>query len=153
MARYFKDLKELSAEIGREIGVSAYMTLTQEKIDAFANATGDNQWIHVDTDRAKEQSPFGSTIGHGFLTLSLASPFLSEIMQIRSVNMGINYGTEKVRFISAVPVNSQIRMRLTLANMTQESQGWKIFSNCQFEVAGIEKPACVATIITLLIES
>ena len=117
--KVFANLDELKQYVGQEIGVSDWCDITQERIDAFADATGDHQWIHIDVDRAKQESPYGAPIAHGFLTLSLAPKFMWEIYTLKGVKMGVNYGVNRVRFPAPVPAGSRLRARLAL----QELQG------------------------------
>ncbi|MEY2661339.1 MAG: hypothetical protein RLZZ123_2511, partial [Pseudomonadota bacterium] len=111
--RIFNTLQELAALVGQELATSDWIEITQERINLFAQATGDHQWIHVDAQRAKE-GPFGTTIAHGYLTLSLMPSFFDSAMQVKETRMGINYGVNKVRFTSPVPVGSRLRARITL---------------------------------------
>jgi acyl dehydratase len=138
-------LRSLKDFAGREIGVTDWFTVTQERIQQFAEATEDRQWIHVDRARAERESPYKTTIAHGFLTLSLLSHFMKQAVQIRSgVRMAINYGSNRVRFPSPVRAGSRIRARVSL-------QSWKELANCveavfvvSIEAEGAEKPCCVA---------
>src|SRR5689334_285052 len=111
--RTFQDLSELPALVGQEIAVSDWLTITQEQVNLFAQATGDHQWIHVDVERAKA-GPFGAPIAHGFLTLSLLPKFLESAIHVENTRMGVNYGLNKVRFTSPVPVGSRLRARIKL---------------------------------------
>lgn len=136
------------------------MTVTQEMVNLFAKATGDDQWIHTDADRAARESPYKQPIAHGFLTLSLAPKLMAEIYQIESVRMGVNYGANKVRFTNAVPVGSRIRMKAWLRQADKQNRNEtdgkelsvRAIIECVFEVEGYEKPACIAELITLLYE-
>lgn len=141
-------IEELNSLIGQELGVSEWLTITQERINAFADATGDHQWIHVDAEKAAKLTPFGSTIAHGFLTLSLMPQFSYELYEIKGVQMALNYGTNKVRFISPVPVNSRIRMRATLQSVEPVEGGVQMTVLGTFEREGQEKPVCVAEALT-----
>ncbi|TAG75117.1 MAG: MaoC family dehydratase, partial [Runella slithyformis] len=109
--KIFANLTALKAELGQELGSTPYLTVTQEMINDFAKATLDFQWIHVDVEMAKQHSPFKTPVAHGFLTLSLAPKFMSDLFQVTSVKMGVNYGANKIRFTSAVPAGSNVRMR------------------------------------------
>lgn len=129
-----------------ELGCSAWIEITQERVDRFADATGDHQWIHVDPDRAAA-GPFGQTIAHGYLTLSLAVPFVSEILGVEGVAMGINYGTNKVRFPAPVPVGSKLRACATLAAADEFDGGAQVSIDLVFEAEGTTKPVCVAQVI------
>ena len=139
-----KSLRDLEQRVGEELGVSPWVEITQERIDTFARAIEDFQWIHVDPERAK-RSPFGSTIAHGFLTLSLLS-HLSEItFGFTDRRMGINYGLNRVRFTSPVPVNSRVRARFTLQKLEKiEGDGVQVTWNVAVEIEGSTKPALVA---------
>ncbi|WNO06080.1 MaoC family dehydratase [Rhodoferax mekongensis] len=140
----FNTLAELSAHVGTTVAVSEWLTISQEQINQFAQATGDHQWIHVDPERAA-QGPFGAPIAHGFLTLSLIPRFMESSMNVLHVRMGVNYGLNKVRFISPVPVNSRLRAHLKLLEVLPVDNGgvqqaWEV----TIEREGAAKPACVA---------
>jgi acyl dehydratase len=137
------DFTTLGGRIGEEIAVSPWLDVTQARIDAFAEATDDRQWIHVDAAKAAAQSPFTSTIAHGFLTLSLVSILLRTAMTF-SVKMAINYGLNRVRFVSAVPVGSRVRGHFTPAAVESVAGGVQVTWNITVEREGQEKPACVA---------
>jgi acyl dehydratase len=143
--------ERLASLIGSELGVSDWFEITQERIDAFADATEDHQWIHVDRERASA-GPFGRPIAHGFLTLSLL-PFLSgQIpLPVEQPKMGINYGLDKVRFIAPVPVGSNVRARAVLSEVTEIPRGVQVKRTVTVEVEGSEKPACVAETISRLL--
>lgn len=144
-------LEELKSFVGKEIGVSDWYEITQEKINLFAEATGDHQWIHVNIEMAKQYSPFKTTIAHGFMTLSLIPMLSDKIWSIKGVKMGVNYGTNKVRFTSPVPVNSKVRLRSTLSNLQEiENNGVQITMNNIIEIEGKEKPALVSENISLM---
>jgi acyl dehydratase len=135
----------LSSFVGREIAVTDWFTVTQERIRQFAEATEDRQWIHVDRERAQTESPYGTTIAHGFLTLSLMSDFLRQAIRIRSgVRMGINYGLNRVRFPSAVPAGSQIRARVSLHSVEKLPDAIEAVWGISVEGQNSEKPHCVA---------
>jgi len=141
-------LERLQAQAGEEIGVSNWWEVTQERIDAFAGATDDHQFIHIDPDLAA-QTPFGGTIAHGFLTLSMSVPMSTEVnLDVGSPLMGINYGLDKVRFPAPVPVNSKIRLRVTLDEAHEVAGGIQIKQTMTTEVEGQEKPAMVAERLT-----
>ncbi|UFH55321.1 MaoC family dehydratase [Spirosoma sp. KNUC1025] len=148
----FINLAAFSGHIGQSLGVTNYLTVTQEMVDRFAQATGDYQWIHTDPERAARESPFKTTIAHGFLTLSLAPKLLSELYRIESVTMGVNYGANKIRFMNTVPVGSHLRMRATLQHTEPQGKGLKATIECLFELEGASKPACMAELISLLFE-
>ena len=137
------DFATLGDQIGQEIAVSPWFDVTQARIDAFAEATEDRQWIHVDPVKAAAQSPFKSTIAHGFLTLSLVSVLLRSAMTV-TVKMAINYGVNRVRFVSAVPVGSRVRGRFTPRAVETVGGGVQVTWNITVEREGQEKPACVA---------
>jgi acyl dehydratase len=134
---------ELRSKIGEELGVSDWHEVTQERINAFAEATEDFQWIHVDAERAKE-TPFGGTIAHGLYTLSLGPKFSYAMFGLEGFTFGLNYGYEKVRFPAPVPVGSKVRMRATLSKVDDVPGGLQITITQTFEVEGGEKPVCVA---------
>jgi acyl dehydratase len=148
----FETLSELKTQLGNEIGVTDYLTVTQEMINDFAKATLDFQWIHVDVEMAKKYSPFKAPVAHGFLTLSLAPKFMADLFKVNSVKMGVNYGANKIRFTSPVPVDSRVRMRGTLLTSEDVLNGVRITMNCIFEIEGQEKPACVAELVSMLFE-
>jgi acyl dehydratase len=133
--------------VGRHLGYSDWVQVTQEQVDRFAEATGDHQWIHVDVERAKKESPFGGPVAHGYLTLSLIPSLLPEIVEISGFRMGVNYGTEKVRFPSPVPVGSRVRAGATLASATPFDGGIAMNMDVTVEVEGQAKPAMVATVV------
>jgi acyl dehydratase len=136
-------LDELNAAKGETLGTSEWHTIDQDKINAFADVTGDHQWIHVDPERAKD-SPFGTTIAHGFLTLSLYPVLVHEIVEFDGFKFGLNYGLNKVRFMSPVPVDSKVRGTATLKEITEVSGGVQAHIEMLWEIDGTEKPACVA---------
>ena len=135
--------EELKSKIGEELGVSDWYEVTQERINAFAEATEDFQWIHVEPERAKD-TPFGGTIAHGLFTLSLGPKFSYELFTLDGFTFGLNYGYGKVRFPAPVPVGSQVRMRATLTAVDDVPGGLQITITQTFEVEGGEKPVCVA---------
>jgi acyl dehydratase len=136
-------IDELRAKVGEELGVSDWHEVTQDAIDAFADATGDHQWIHVDPDRAA-QTPWGSTIAHGLYTLSLGPQFTFAMFTIEGFAFGLNYGYNKVRFPAPLPVNSRVRMRATLSSVDDVPGGVQLTVTQTFEREGEEKPVCVA---------
>jgi acyl dehydratase len=133
--------------VGTELGPTDWVEITQNMVSLFADATGDHQWIHVDVERAEKESPFGGPIAHGYLTLSLIPRFLPQLVQFTGFSMGVNYGTEKVRFPSPVPVGSRLRARTVVDSVTDIPGGVQIQQTVTFEVDGAAKPACVATIV------
>ncbi len=143
-------LERLQGQVGQEIGVSNWWEITQERIDAFAEATDDHQFIHVNPELAA-QTPFGGTIAHGFLTLSMSVPMATEVqLDVGNPLMGINYGLDKVRFPAPVPVNSKIRVRVTLDEVSEVSGGIQMKQTTTTEIEGEEKPAMVAERLTRL---
>ena len=134
---------DLLAYKGKDIGVSDWYTVSQEQINKFADATGDHQWIHLDTERAKK-GLFGTTIAHGFLTLSLVSALLRSAINPTGLRMAINYGSNRVRFVSPVPAGSRVRGRFTLANVEETGGAIQATWSATIEREGGEKPACVA---------
>jgi acyl dehydratase len=144
-------LDEIRAKVGSEIGVSPWIGIDQQSIDAFADVTGDHQFIHVDP-AAAAQTPFGGTVAHGFLTLSLLSQMAASVMYVpNSPKMAVNYGFEKVRFIAPVRSGKRVRGRFTLANMEEKKPGqWQFVHNVTVEIEGEDKPALVAEWIGLI---
>ncbi|GAA2655995.1 MaoC family dehydratase [Paractinoplanes durhamensis] len=136
-------LDELKALAGKDLGHSSWLEITQERVNTFADATGDHQWIHVDVDRAKA-GPFGGPIAHGYLTLSLVIPLFGEILTIDGIKMGINYGLEKVRFPHPVPVGSKIRLGVKVVSVEDVAGGTQSTFDFTVEIDGVDKPACVA---------
>ena len=133
--------------LGKELGVSDWEEVTQERIDAFAEVTGDDQWIHVDPERAKD-TPFGGTIAHGYFTLSLAPRFTYDMFTVEGINFAINYGLNRLRFPSPLPVGSKVRMRAKLVNLEDVPGGVQMTTELTFEREGGEKPVCVAESLT-----
>jgi acyl dehydratase len=148
--RHFASIEELTRAAGEELGASGWLTVTQDMIDRFADATGDHQWIHVDRERAKRSS-YGTTIAHGFLTLSLIAQLRDQIYDVDGVASRINYGCDKVRFLEPVPSGSRVRLRLRLARVEPARRGIRIDSECTMELEGAPRPALVADQIVLLI--
>ncbi|WP_026328023.1 MaoC family dehydratase [Streptomyces sulphureus] len=146
--RIFTSAEELKAAVGEELGVSDWHGIDQRRIDLFAEATGDHQWIHVDPERAA-QGPFGSTIAHGYLTLSLLPLLVPQTLRVDGARMGVNYGAEKVRFPSPVPVGSRVRARVTLDAATEKAGGLQVAATVVVEREGAEKPACIAQTLTV----
>lgn len=145
--RVFSNADDVRAAEGEKLGSSEWTTITQEQIDQFADATHDHQWIHVDAERAA-QGPFGTTIAHGFLTLSLVSALNSETYRFENLRMGINYGTNKVRFPNPVPVGSRVRSHTELTGVADTGDGLQLTVSTTIEIEGAEKPACVAEVLT-----
>jgi acyl dehydratase len=142
----FDSIQELEAAVGSHLGFSEWVEVTQVRIDAFADATGDHQWIHVDPDRAAA-GPFGTTIAHGYLTLALAVRFAQEILDIEGLSLASNLGTEKVRFIAPVPVGSRLRAGGALKSIDAAASDVMVVLELTFEVEGSDKPACVADLV------
>ena len=142
------ELKELPGLVGTEVGVSDWVQITQDRVNQFADATGDHQWIHVDVERATRE--IGGPIAHGYLTLSLI-PFLSAgMMPVKGVTRGLNYGSDKVRFTSMVRVGKRVRLRQQLIGAEPKAGGWQITNLCTIEIEGEDRPACVAETLTVL---
>lgn len=149
----FNNLSEFEQMLGKKLPVGEWYTITQQMIDDFANATLDKQWIHVDVERAKKESPFQKTIAHGFMSVAMISKLLESLFQIKSVTMGLNYGLNKVRFPNPVPVDSELRIHAEVVQMERlSSKGCKVTFLCTIEIKGEEKPACVAEFIAALFE-
>jgi acyl dehydratase len=138
-------LKEL---IGQEVAVSDWVEVTQERVQQFADATGDHQWIHLDVERSKRESPYGGTIAHGFLTLSLLPMLMASAVTMKDVRMGVNYGLNKVRFPAPVPVGSRVRGRMKLLSVEDIEGGAQVVWQVTMEREGGEKPVCIAESIT-----
>jgi acyl dehydratase len=137
-------IEELKALAGSDLGATAWREITQGRVDTFADATDDHQWIHVDAERART-GPFGTAIAHGYLTLSLIIPLFGELLEIRGTSMSVNYGLDKVRFPSPVPVGGRIRLRGTVDSVDEVGgNGVQMALTFQIEVEGSAKPACVA---------
>ncbi|MGE9807058.1 MULTISPECIES: MaoC family dehydratase [unclassified Janibacter] len=149
--RTFHGTAELEQAAGQHLGVSEWHTVTQDQIDTFADATGDHQWIHVDPERAAE-GPFGTTIAHGYLTLSLVPLLVQQIYRVEGITMGINYGSDKVRFPAPVPVGSRIRGGAELLSCVRGPQGVQVVTRVTVEIEGGGKPACVADVVTVLVD-
>ena len=135
---------------GQEIGVSDWVEITQDRINQFADATGDHQWIHVDVARAAKEMPGGKTIAHGYLTLSLIPWLTGGMLRIDGVTRGINYGSDKVRFTNMVPVGSKVRARQKLLAAEPKSGGLQLRNEVTIEIEGAQRPACVAETISLV---
>jgi acyl dehydratase len=142
--REFVSVRELGEHVGREAAVSDWLEVSQERIDQFAEATEDRQWIHIDPERAARESPFRQTIAHGFLTLSLLSELAKRAMSVGGLRMGINYGLNRVRFVSPVPAGARLRGRFTLAALEEFTGGAQATWEVTVEREGGDKPCCVA---------
>lgn len=145
--RVFDGLDDLRAAVGTQIGSGDWMTVDQERIDTFADATGDHQWIHIDPERAQD-GPFGTTIAHGFLTLSLLSVLVKDVYSVEGVKMGVNYGLNKVRFTSPVAVGSKVRANVELVEVSDVTGGAQLTTKVTVEIEGSERPALVAEWLT-----
>ncbi|MET8872041.1 MaoC family dehydratase [Nocardia sp. NPDC004604] len=148
--KVFNGIGELEQAVGTHLGYSEWHTVTQEQIDLFAAATGDHQWIHVDPERAA-QGPFGTTIAHGYLTLSLLPVLVSQVYRVDGLKMGINYGCNKVRFPSPVPSGSRVRAGVELAEIKPTNAGVQVTARVTIEREGGDKPACVAEALSVLV--
>jgi acyl dehydratase len=149
MTREISGLEELTGLIGQHLGFSDWLTVDQARIDLFADATGDHQWIHIDPARAKD-GPYGATIAHGYLTLSLVPLLANQVYEILGTTMGVNYGSNRVRFAAPVRVNSRVRAGVELLSVTTKPMGAQIESRVTIELDGSDKPACIADTLTLL---
>lgn len=141
---------ELENYAGQEIGHSEWVTIDQDRVNKFADATGDHQWIHIDVERAKRELPTKGTIAHGYLTLSLIPWLGAQIMRIEGVSRGINYGSNKVRFTNMVPVGAKVRAKLKMLNVEAKAGGKQLTSEYTIEIQGQDRPACVAETIGLV---
>jgi acyl dehydratase len=142
--------EELAGMTGQETGVSDWVPIDQDRINKFADATGDHQWIHVDVERAKKEMPGGKTIAHGYLTLSLIPWLTGDFLQIEGVTRGINYGSNKIRFTNMVPVGSRVRARAKLLSAEARSGGLQLIHEVTIEIEGQQRPACIAEAISLV---
>ena len=143
MATTIDGIDGLRAAVGRDLGTSSWVEVTQDRVDTFADATGDHQWIHVDAERARAESPFGGPIAHGYLTLSLTNLFLPEVVEVRGITSGVNYGVDKVRFPAPVPVGSRVRGHVRLEAADDVPGGVQTKMLITVEIEGSEKPACI----------
>ncbi len=139
----FEGIDAVRAAVGTHLGYSEWVTVTQEQVNTFADATGDHQWIHVDVERAAAESPFGGPIAHGYLTLSLTNLFLPQVVDVQGISMGVNRGTGKVRFPSPVPVGSRLRAGVELTEVTDVAGGIDTTMVITVEREGSDKPVCV----------
>ena len=144
----FAGVEDAKARLGQEIGVSDWMLIDQPRVDAFAQVTGDRQWIHVDVERAKRESPFGGPIAHGYLTLSLLARFAGECIAVEGIRLAVNYGLNRVRFAAPVKVGSRVRARFVLGSVEDIRGGAEMVWQAVVEVEGGSKPACVAEMVT-----
>lgn len=148
--RSFQGIPDLQQAVGTHLGYSAWRTITQQRIDTFADATDDHQWIHVDPERAAE-GPFGRTIAHGYLTLSLLSGLVGEVYRVQGLAMVINYGLNKVRFPAPVPVGSRVRAGVELLSLQSLPRGVQTTTRVTVEIDGSDRPGCVAESLALLV--
>jgi acyl dehydratase len=140
-------LAELPSFVGKELGTSDWIEVTQERVNLFADATGDHQWIHVDVERANRESPFGGPIAHGYLTLSLLIPMWSQVLTVTDVKMAVNYGLNKVRFPAPVPVGSKVRLSAALKDVEEIKGGYQLTAAATIERDGGDKPVCIAELV------
>jgi hypothetical protein len=140
-------IDHLRTRVGEEVAVSEWLPIEQSRIQQFADATDDQQWIHIDADRARRESPYGAPIAHGFLTLSLLARFSTQHLRADGVRLSLNYGLDRVRFISPVRVNDRIRARFTLSSLTDVEGGVQLSWTATVEIEGGAKPACVAQML------
>lgn len=150
--RTIESLEELRALVGQEIGVSKWVTVDQGMIDMFAEVTGDRQWIHIDGERAREESPFGTTVAHGYLVLSLAARFGFEVFRVEGVRLALNYGLDRVRFPAPVHSGSRLRARITLDEARDTSRGVLAEFSYTFESDRVGEPVCVAKTLGLFVD-
>ena len=147
MATLINGIEGLKALVGQHVGYSEYVDITQERVNQFAEATGDHQWIHIDPERARKESPFGGPIAHGYLTLSLGPMLGPTIYQVSGVKMGVNYGANKTRFMAPVPVGARLRLGAKVLAVDEIAGGVQTTMEYTFEVEGAAKPSCVAEVI------
>lgn len=147
--RVLRSRRDITAAVGEELGPTPWFPITQDRVDTFATATGDQQWIHVDPDRAAK-GPFGRTVAHGYLTLSLIPLLAAELVAYETGGPRLNYGLNKVRFPRPVPVGSRVRARAVIGEVTDVPSGTQVVTRYTVEIEGCDKPACVAETLTLL---
>ena len=147
-ATRFAGIADAKTMLGQEIGVSDWMLIDQERVNGFAQVTGDQQWIHVDVERARRESPFGGPIAHGYLTVSLLAKFAGECIAVDGIRLAVNYGLNRVRFAAPVKVGSRIRARFVLAAVDDIEGGAQMQWQATVEIEGGEKPACIAEMLT-----
>ena len=147
MTTVYNHPRELLAAVGQQLGPTDWLDMAQERINLFADATGDHQWIHVDPERAKD-GPFGATIDHGYLTLSLANLFLPQLIEVQNVSMGVNYGCDRVRFPAPVPVGARIRGSGEVVSAEEVKGGIQVIVRITVEIEDSERPACVVDTIS-----
>ena len=149
--RTINGIDEFESLIGQELGTSEWLTMDQDAINSFADVTGDHQWIHVDEARAAE-GPYAATIVHGFFTLALIPKFSSEVFTIEGVSIRVNYGLNKVRFLQPVVVGSRLRGKVEVKDVIRGEKGTQVILQQTIEIDGQERPACIAEVVTLLVE-
>jgi acyl dehydratase len=149
MRRIVRNIEEAKALVGQEIGVSDWVLVDQARINRFADATDDHQWIHTDTERAKKEMPNGETIAHGYLLLSLMPALMNSVVEMPTLQRAINYGLNKVRFKNPVPVGSRVRLRIVLQQAQKRAGALQVILENTLEIEGQAKPACVAEVIAL----
>ncbi|HEV7886090.1 MAG TPA: MaoC family dehydratase [Acidimicrobiales bacterium] len=147
MTTIIEGIEGLKKKVGDHLGYSDWHEVTQDQVNLFADATGDHQWIHVDPERAAKESPFGGPIAHGYLTISLAPKLLPEVVQVTGISMGVNYGINKLRFPTPVPVGAKLRAGATLSGVEDIPGGAQVTMDIVFEVEGKDKPSCVAQVV------
>ncbi len=145
--RVIHGLSELQSLVGQPLGTSDWVEVTQKRVQAFADGTGDHQWIHCDPERARRESPFGTTIAHGFFTLALGPALSEQIYRVDGVKLVLNYGLNRVRFPNPVRIGSRVRMTTELVGLKETSSGYQVTFKQTFEVEGEDKPACVAEML------
>jgi acyl dehydratase len=146
-ATRFVGIADAKSRVGQEIGISDWMLIDQDRVNAFAEVTGDQQWIHVDVERAKRESPFGGTIAHGYLTLSLLAKFAQECIEVEGIKLAVNYGLNRVRFVSPVKVGSRVRASFVLGAVEEIPGGAQMVWQTVIEIEGGDKPACAAEMV------
>lgn len=146
----FADFEALKRAVGSEVGVSDWVLVSQDRIDRFAEATGDDQWIHIDVERARRELPYGNTIAHGLLTLALIPSFFKDVLRIDGLRSSLNYGSNRIRYITPVPAGSRLRGRIRIAETLDEPpDGLRVTYRTSVEIDGSERPACIAETIAL----
>ena len=149
--RILENIEELKTLVGQEIGISEWTTISQDRINKFADATGDHQWIHIDVGRAKNELPGGTTIAHGFLTLSLLPKLAQEIYKVKGLRHSLNYGSDRIRFTAPVPAESRVRGRYKLKSTEDvKDNGVKIIGEMTIEIEGRDRPACIVESISIV---
>jgi acyl dehydratase len=143
------NLQELEAYKGKELGVSDWHVVTQDQVNQFADGTLDHQWIHIDVEKATKESPFGGPIAHGYLTISMAPFLLSQIVEVKGLKMGVNYGIETLRFVEPVKVGAKLRLKAELKDVKNLRGTGKSTFKLTFELEGVKKPACTAEVVYL----